>query len=69
MPEIYASHPDYGFARDFKGYGEKGLQGLKLPNNAKIAISFVINYEEVSSRECIKSSVRGAQNCLLTTSR
>ncbi|KAL6408900.1 Chitin deacetylase 1 [Ilyonectria robusta] len=21
MPEIYASHPDYGFARDFKGYG------------------------------------------------
>jgi hypothetical protein len=47
MPEAYAPHPDYGFARDFKGYGEKGLQGLKWPNNAKIAVSFVINYEEV----------------------
>ena len=48
MPESYHPHPDYGFARDFKGYGEKGLQGLKWPNNAKIAVSFVINYEEVS---------------------
>lgn len=48
MPEIYASHPDYGFARDFKGYGEKGLEGLKWPNKAKIAILFVINYEEAS---------------------
>lgn len=47
MPETYAPHPDYGFARDFKGYGEKGLEGLKWPNNAKIAVSFVINYEEV----------------------
>lgn len=47
MPEIYAAHPDYGFDRDFKGYGEKGLQGLKWPNDAKIAVSFVINYEEV----------------------
>jgi hypothetical protein len=48
MPEIYAAHPEYSFERDFKGYGEKGLQGLKWPNNAKIAVSFVINYEEVS---------------------
>lgn len=48
MPEIYAPHPDFGFTRDFKGYGEKGLEGLKWPNNAKIAVSFVINYEEVS---------------------
>jgi hypothetical protein len=47
MPEIYAAHPEYSFERDFKGYGEKGLQGLKWPNNAKIAVSFVINYEEV----------------------
>jgi hypothetical protein len=48
MPEIYAAHPEYAFERNFKGYGEKGLQGLKWPNNAKIAVSFVINYEEVS---------------------
>jgi hypothetical protein len=48
MPEAYAAHPDYGFDRDFKGYGEKGLVGLKWPNKAKIAVSFVINYEEVN---------------------
>jgi hypothetical protein len=48
MPEVYAAPPDYAFPREFKGYGEKGLQGLKWPNNAKIAVSFVINYEEVS---------------------
>jgi hypothetical protein len=48
MPEVYAAHPDYAFERNFKGYGEKGLEGLKWPNNAKIAVSFVINYEEVS---------------------
>lgn len=46
MPELYVAHPDYGFDRDFKGYGEAGLP-LKWPNNAKIAVSFVINYEEV----------------------
>lgn len=49
MPEVYAAHPDFAFPRNFKGYGEKGLQGLKWPNNAKIAVSFVINYEEVRS--------------------
>jgi hypothetical protein len=48
MPEVYAAHPEYAFPRDFKGFGEKGLEGLKWPNNAKIAVSFVINYEEVS---------------------
>jgi hypothetical protein len=48
MPEVYAAPPDYAFQRDFKGYGEKGLKGLKWPNNAKIAVSFVINYEEVN---------------------
>lgn len=49
MPEVYAAPPDYAFPRNFKGYGEKGLEGLKWPNNAKIAVSFVINYEEVRS--------------------
>lgn len=47
MPEGYAPQPDYEFARDFKGYGEKGLN-LEWPSGAKIAVSFVINYEEVS---------------------
>lgn len=57
MPETYAPHPDYGFARDFKGYGEKGLIGLKWPNNAKIAVSFVINYEEVGSSPPCRSII------------
>jgi hypothetical protein len=61
MPEAYASHPDYGFPRDFKGYGEKGLVGLKWPNNAKIAVSFVINYEEVRTR-CIPGHPRNLSN-------
>jgi len=47
MPEVYAAPLDYAFERNFKGYGEKGLPSLKWPNNAKIAVSFVINYEEV----------------------
>lgn len=47
MPETYYVHPDYGYPRDFKGYGEEGL-AIQWPNNAKIAVSFVINYEEVS---------------------
>jgi len=47
MPEVYAAPPGYAFPRNFKGYGEKGLEGLKWPNDAKIAVSFVINYEEV----------------------
>ena len=46
MPEIYSPHPDYDFDRNFKGYGEKGLK-VEWPNKAKIAVSFVINYEEV----------------------
>ncbi|OIW33469.1 glycoside hydrolase/deacetylase [Coniochaeta ligniaria NRRL 30616] len=52
MPEIYSAHPDYGFDRDFKGYGEQGLK-LQWPNNAKIAVSFVINYEEGGERSVL----------------
>jgi hypothetical protein len=55
MPEAYASHPDYGYARDFKGYGESGLK-ITWPNNAKIAVSFVINYEEVRSSSLVYTS-------------
>lgn len=51
MPEPYVQHPEYSYDRDFRGYGEEGLQGLKWPNNAKIAVSFVINYEEVMPKK------------------
>ncbi|KAH6621775.1 chitin deacetylase 1 [Boeremia exigua] len=54
MPEVYAAPPDFAFPRNFKGYGEKGLEGLKWPNNAKIAVSFVINYEEGGERSVMK---------------
>lgn len=53
MPEVYHAHPDYGFDRDFKGYGEAGLK-LQWPNNAKIAVSFVINYEEGGERSVLE---------------
>ncbi|KAI1076228.1 polysaccharide deacetylase [Whalleya microplaca] len=52
MPEIYFAHPDYGYDRDFKGYGEKGIDP-GWPNNAKIAVSFVINYEEGGERSVL----------------
>jgi hypothetical protein len=38
----------YDFPRDLVGYGEKSFNP-EWPNGAKIAVSFVINYEEVSS--------------------
>ncbi|KXL47305.1 MAG: carbohydrate esterase family 4 protein [Acidomyces sp. 'richmondensis'] len=53
MPEGYFAHPDYGYARDFRGYGEAGLPALKWPDNAKIAIFFVINYEEGGERSVL----------------
>lgn len=47
MAEPWAANPEHNHIRNFRGYGEKGLQGLQWPNKAKIAVSFVINYEEV----------------------
>ncbi|KAG9704514.1 hypothetical protein KCU73_g18033, partial [Aureobasidium melanogenum] len=58
MPEVYAAHQDYAFPRNFKGYGEEGLEGLKWPNNAKIAVSFVINYEEGGERSVLHGDGR-----------
>ena len=68
MPEVYAAPPDYAFPRNFKGYGEKGLQGLKWPNNAKIAVSFVINYEEVSSH-AILSQMHNLTSCRVVSAQ
>lgn len=44
----------YSYPRDFKGYGEAGLPALKWPDNAKIAVSFVINYEEGGERSVLR---------------
>jgi hypothetical protein len=37
----------YDFPRDLVGYGENSFNP-QWPNGAKIAVSFVINYEEAS---------------------
>lgn len=42
----------YDFPRDLIGYGEAG-HNPQWPNNAKIAISFVINYEEGAERSVL----------------
>ena len=39
-------------SRDMVGYGSKGIK-VKWPNNSRIAVQFVLNYEE------------GAENCVL----
>jgi hypothetical protein len=36
----------YQVPRDFEGYGEEGFDA-KWPNGARIAVSFVLNYEFV----------------------
>lgn len=52
MAEEYHPDPQYEFTRNFKGYGEAGLN-VKWPNDAKIAVSFVINYEEGGERSVL----------------
>jgi hypothetical protein len=39
----------YDFPRDLIGYGENSFNP-EWPNGAKVAVSFVINYEEVCSQ-------------------
>ena len=48
----YHSNTNKKYPRDMVGYGSKKLE-VKWPNNAKIALQFVLNYEE------------GAENCVL----
>lgn len=61
MPPAFVAHPEYDYPRDFKGYGEQGIDP-KWPNNAKIAVSFVINYEEVRSSYS-RRFTRASWNC------
>ena len=57
------------YPRDMVGYGSKNIK-VKWPNNAKIAIQFVLNYEEGAennvlhgdkSSEIFLSEIIGAQ--------
>ncbi|TVY41990.1 Chitin deacetylase [Lachnellula occidentalis] len=46
---MVVSDPRYDIPRDLEGYGESSLNP-KWPNNAKIALSFILNYEEGAER-------------------
>jgi peptidoglycan/xylan/chitin deacetylase (PgdA/CDA1 family) len=46
----------YDFPRDLIGYGEKS-HNPQWPNNAKIAVSFVINYEEGAEHTVLNGDV------------
>ena len=48
----YHSNSNKKYPRDMVGYGSKKIE-VKWPNNAKIALQIVLNYEE------------GAENCVL----
>ena len=61
MPPVWHGHPDYDVPRDLKGYGEAGLDP-KWPNKAKIAVSFVINYEEGGERSVMDGDGMAEQN-------
>ncbi|KAF2815269.1 polysaccharide deacetylase [Mytilinidion resinicola] len=61
MPPVYSCNPLYDYPRDFSGYGEAGLDP-KWPNKAKIAVSFVINYEEGGERSVMSGDGMAEQN-------
>lgn len=42
----------YQLPRDFEGFGEEGFDP-KWPNGARIAVSFVLNYEEGGERSIL----------------
>ncbi|TKA25594.1 hypothetical protein B0A50_05455 [Salinomyces thailandicus] len=50
MPKI---HPQYQLPRDFTGHGPSPPSPL-WPNNARIAVSFVLNYEEGGERSVLE---------------
>ena len=49
VPKTYQWDDHYDFPRDLVGYGEKSFHP-QWPNGAKVAVSFVINYEEGAER-------------------
>ena len=52
----------YDFPRDTIGFGRKSFNP-KWPAGSKIAISFVINYEEVGRGFCNSTSFNNRQGC------
>jgi hypothetical protein len=61
MTTPYTCDPFYDYPRDFTGYGEAGLDP-KWPHAAKIAVSFVINYEEGGERSVMSGDGMAEQN-------
>lgn len=46
------SDPRYDIPRDLEGYGEESFDP-QWPNGAKIAVSFILNYEEGAERTIV----------------
>jgi hypothetical protein len=65
VPELDASntdpdqHTSYSFPRDLKGYG-RHPPDPQWPGGAKVAVSFVINYEEVCSHPFYSGQIQPA---------
>jgi hypothetical protein len=49
--KTWSWNPEVDHERDFVGFGEHGFKGSWGPKDARVAISFVINYEEASPIE------------------
>jgi peptidoglycan/xylan/chitin deacetylase (PgdA/CDA1 family) len=50
---MVVAHPQYQLPRDFEGFGPES-HDCQWPNNARIAISFVLNYEEGGERSVLE---------------
>ncbi|KIW01553.1 uncharacterized protein PV09_07030 [Verruconis gallopava] len=61
MARPYIPRPEYDVDRDFIGYGEHPINP-RWPNNAKIAVSFVVNYEEGGERSIMHGDGQSEPN-------
>lgn len=73
---MVVSDPLYALPRDLEGYGEESLNP-NWPHNAKLAISFILNYEEGAERTVLNGDAhsepylweKGASSSYLTGAR
>ncbi|RFU24665.1 hypothetical protein B7463_g11668, partial [Scytalidium lignicola] len=61
MAQPYTHRPEYDVDRDFIGYGEHSINP-QWPGKAKIAVSFVINYEEGAERSVLHGDGQSEPN-------
>lgn len=66
-PKKFQWDDHYDFPRDLVGYGEKSFNP-QWPNGAKVAVSFVINYEEGAERSVMNGDGRSEVSGMARTS-